>query len=948
MATSGNSGRGTAEPGDPVAAFAARLRDLQRDSGGPSVRDLESSLRAAGKPFSRSTINDKLAGVSKPSWEFVEAFVRACAGFGPEPRRPERLDEWRRRFQEMLVALAHRYSQLKAGGSGETGAGRDAGAPVSRLGAGSVRFTTDPSVAVPHELPPATARFTGRQAELAALVDLLAAGTEPTGDRSGSREVMPVAIVSGTAGVGKTTLAVRAAHRLSAAYPDGQVYLDLRGYHPLEPLPPARALGALCRSLGVSEADAGDDLDRVSARWRSLTADLRLLVVLDNAAGDEQLGDLLPGGAGCGVLVTSRDSLAGTVVRHGAIRVDLVPLSAEDARRLLTDLIGARATAEPARLDELAERCARLPLALRLAAEVAAATPDVPLAAVCADLADEARRLDLLDAVGDPRTGVRPVLSWSVRHLSEPAARAFRLLGAYPGSDFEAPAIAALCDCDLATAERLVAELLRAHLVQRAGKGRYGCHDLLRAYARELVSVRVDGEREQAVIRLLRLVAAGAAAAMDLAYPAERHRRPPVEPVAGQPRFADVAAARAWLDAYAPVAVSLVGSDDLAHVGGEVLRLAAVLWRHLDVRGAHQDAARLHAGTLAIARRIGDRTAEALGLQLLGFATMRLGRLADATEHFLAAAAIREQQGDAVGLGAAENALGLALEQQGRLDEAAEHLRAGITAARAAGEPIGVAAGLGNLARVLSWRGELEEAAGALVEAIGIVRGAGDRPGEVQMLNSLGFVRYLRGEDDAAEGDFEAARQVCAEIGDRRGLAWAHHNSANVHRRRGEFPEALDRYDLAMSIFEQTGDVLGIAEVRDSIGEAWQTQQEYEIAYGYHQEARAAAHACGSLRLLASALNGMGEDSAGLDHFGEALALHEQALALATEALDTFQKARALRGLAYVNRALDHHDEALRLSHDARALFASVGAIEATYLEIEIAALESADAAPDH
>ncbi len=922
-----------AAPADPVAAFAGRLRELQRESGGPSVRDIENSLRAAGKPFSRSTINDKLAGVSKPSWEFVEAFVRMCSGWGPGPRRPDRLDDWRRHFQELLVALARQSSQVNPTAATRAGS-------TSAPDGNAVRFVTDraPDVAVPRELPPAVAGFVGRGADLDAILNLLTAG----------RETTPIAVITGTAGVGKTTLAVRAAHRAATAYPDGQIYLDLRGYHALEPLAPARALASLCRSMGAADAEPGDDPDGWAARWRSLTAGRRVLLVLDNATGDEQVRPLLPGGAGCGVVITSRDILTGTVVRHGAARVVLAPLTDADAQRLLTDLIGARAIAEPALVATLAGQCARLPLALRLAAEVATANPDATLAAISAELADEARSLDVLDAGGDPLTGVRPVLSWSIRHLSDPAARAFRLLGAYPGTDFEVAAVAALCGCDTTAAARITDELRRAHLAQPTGGGRYTCHELLRAYARELVSLGPDGEREAAATRLLRWVASTAATAMDVAYPSERHRRPGVDPAAPATAFTDATQARDWLDRHVPLAVALVGSDDLGAVGEQVLRLAAILWRHLDVRGAHQDAARLHAGTLAIARRIGDRKAEALGLHLLGFATMRMGRLADATEHFLAATAIRTELGDALGLGSAHNALGLALEQQGRLDEAAVHLRAAIRAAREARESVGTAASLGNLARVLTARGALEEAAAALTEALTLTREIGDAPGEAQILNSLGFVRYLRGEDDAAEADFVAVRTLCAETGDRRGMAWAHHNSANVHRRRGEFAEALDGYDLAMSLFEEIGDTLGVAEVQDSIGEAWQTQQEYVIAYGYHELAREAGQACGADRLHASALNGLGEDTAARGRFAEAYGHHEQALRLATDARDTYQQARALRGMAYVKRSLDQHDEALRLSHDARALFASMGAIEATYLEIEIAALESADASPDH
>ena len=252
-----------------------------------------------------------------------------------------------------------------------------------------------------------------------------------------------------------------------------------------------------------------------------------MLIVLDNASAVEQVRPLLPGAPACGVLVTSRDSLAGLVARHGARRLDLDLMPTDDAVALLRELVGARVDAEPAAAVALAAQCARLPLALRVAAELAAARPALGLAELAGELADEQRRLDLLDAGGDPRTAVRGVFSWSCRHLPAAAGQAFRLLGLHPGPDLDALATAALTGVPVETADGLLRLLARGHLIHQAGPGRYGMHDLLRAYASQLAG-RAAEARSDALTRLFDHYLAAAAAAMDTLVPAERSYRPRV------------------------------------------------------------------------------------------------------------------------------------------------------------------------------------------------------------------------------------------------------------------------------------------------------------------------------------------------------------------------------------------------------------------------------------
>jgi hypothetical protein len=288
----------------------------------------------------------------------------------------------------------------------------------------------------------------------------------------------------------------------------------------------ADALYRLLTALGVPATDIPLEMDSRAARYRTQVAGRRMLIVLDNASSTDQVRPLLPGAPSCVVLVTSRDALAGLVAVNGARRLDLDVLPAVDAHTLLYRLIGHRVEAEPDAAATVAEQCARLPLALRIAAELAVALPTASLTELAAELADHRRRLDMLDVGGDPHGSVEAVFSWSVRHLSPDAARTFRLLGLHPGAEFDAYAAVALADSTPRHAQRTLDLLVRAHLVHPAGPGRYGMHDLLRAYATRLASNELVGESRAAQRRLFDCYLATAAAAMDLLYPAEAHRRP--------------------------------------------------------------------------------------------------------------------------------------------------------------------------------------------------------------------------------------------------------------------------------------------------------------------------------------------------------------------------------------------------------------------------------------
>ena len=345
------------------------------------------------------------------------------------------------------------------------------------------RSTVGVAASGPRQLPLPVDRFTGRAAELAALDELLL-GERPTS----------VVALSGTAGGGKTALALHWAHSRVDRFPDGQLYVDLRGYDPDRPLRTADAAARLLRALGLPDSALPRSLEERAASFRSVASGRRLLIVLDNARDTEHVRALLPGTPSCALLVTSRDSLAGLIARHGAQRIDLDVLPMADATELLRALIVPRGERDDVDLAALAEQCARLPLALRIAAEFAASHHGPSLRDMVDQLASGEQVLDLLDAGDDPRTALRAVFSWSYLRLSLRDARAFRLIALQPEAEITVPLLATLTGLERTDSARSVDVLTRAHLLREVRPDRYAMHNLLRSYGRELADPSDIGE----------------------------------------------------------------------------------------------------------------------------------------------------------------------------------------------------------------------------------------------------------------------------------------------------------------------------------------------------------------------------------------------------------------------------------------------------------------------
>jgi DNA-binding SARP family transcriptional activator len=659
-----------------------------------------------------------------------------------------------------------------------------------------------PAVPVPRELPADVAAFTGRAAELAALDTLLLPQAGSDGDGSSAATAAVISAVSGTAGVGKTALALHWAHHAAPHFPDGQLHVNLRGYDPAQPVTAADALAGFLRSLGVPGEQIPAEEPERAARYRSQLAGKRILIVLDNAATVDQVRPLLPGHPECRVLVTSRDTLAGLVARDGAHRIDLDLLPLDDAIALLRELIDTSAASDPEAVAELASQCARLPLALRIAAELAAARPATPLAGLVAELAGQQQRLDLLDAGGDPRTAVRAVFSWSCDHLDPDAARAFRLAGLHPGPDFDAYAIAALAGRTLEQASRALDTLTRSHLIQPAAQGRYAMHDLLRAYAHEQAAASDTRDScQQALTRLFDCYLAAAATAMDLLYPAEAQRRPRIPPTAGGPAMPSEADARAWLNRERANLVAVVVHGASNGWPRHAIDLAATLFRYL-MTGSHlAEAHTIFGQALQAARQSGDPAGEAAALNGLGGIGMVSGHFRDAASHYQAALERYRQCADRPGQARVLGNLGVIENKLHNPRSAVGYLRLAVAASEAGGDSLGVAYGLVSLADAERLLGTYNEAAEHLQRALPVFRDAKDQSHEADALVSIGDVNLSRGQLMQAADSFEQAVILFRRVDNPTGVATGLLGLGEVSLRQGEYQQAITylRQGLALS-----------------------------------------------------------------------------------------------------------------------------------------------------
>ncbi|MFI6544138.1 tetratricopeptide repeat protein [Streptomyces prunicolor] len=836
---------------------------------------------------------------------------------------------------------------------------------------------------VPAQLPLDPAGFTGREEELARLEKVLgASATRPT--------AVVVSALSGTAGVGKTALAVHWAHRARDRFPDGQLYVNLRGYDPDRPLTAPDALVRFLTALGVSEQDIPPEPDDRAARYRTEVADRRMLIVLDNAATVEQVRPLLPGTGSCAVLVTSRDSLAGLVAREGAQRLDLDLLPADAARTLLRRLIGPRAEAEPDAVDALAAQCARLPLALRVAAELAVTRPGTPLTDLVAELADQQRRLYLLDAEGDPRAAVVTVFSWSLRQLPVEAARTFRLLGLHPGPDLDAHAAAALTDSTVPDARRALEILARAHLVQRADTAPAptrtptpDARGTLHAPTRTQPVQRADTAPAPT-----RTPTADNRRALDApphAHPVQRVDTTPAPtgtptpdaggaldaPTPTHPIQRADTARYGMHDLLRAYAARLAVAQDppegreaaLDRLFDHYLATAAAAMDRLHPAEAHRrpaapetstpvpdlsdaDAARAWLDTertcltaMSAHTAAHGRPAHAIRLSLTLYRHLISGHHTDGlTIHGHARDAAR-LLADPANEALALLGIGTAHYQLARHEPARRQLQEALTLFRRAGDPTGEARALTNLGLVDERLGRFLPAVEYLEQALLLYRSVGDTSGESIALKNLAHVEGQLGRYDQAADHLQQSLTLLRRTGNRYLEAHALMDLGTVETRLDRLDEAAHHQEQALALIREVGDGYGEAGALHGLGIVHSRREQHTQAAECHRQALALYSRNGDRDGETRALNGLGEAARAAGRTADALTHHTDALTIAEDIGNPGQQARAHEGLAEVHHARDDTTVAVHHYERALALYTEHGMPEAGTIRTRLAAV---------
>jgi DNA-binding SARP family transcriptional activator/tetratricopeptide (TPR) repeat protein len=653
--------------------------------------------------------------------------------------------------------------------------------------------------AVPAQLPRDVRGFSGRRNELAQLDSLLTTADE---------QAAPVIIsaLAGTAGVGKTALAVHWAHQVRDRFPDGQLYVNLRGFGPSgQVMDPAEAVRRFLDALDVPPERIPVDLDAQAALYRSRLADRRMLIVLDNAGDTTQVLPLLPGTPTCLVLITSRQPLTGLIATDAAHLLTLDLLTPGEARQLLSRRIGAdRVAAEPDAVEEIIARCARLPLALALVAARAAIRPRVGLHILADELRDTQQRWETL-AGDSPATDVRTVFSWSYQALTPSTARLFRLLGLHPGPDIAAPAAASLAGVATAAGRPLLAELTRASLLVEHIPGRYTFHDLLRAYAVHVADrVDSDGQRHAAVHRVLDHYLHTAFSAAMLLQPA---RNPitltPPRPGVTPEHLADHEQALAWFAVEHRVLLAAIDHATAAGFDTHTWQLAWTLNDFLYRRGHWLDWAAAQQAAVAAAQQLADPNMQARAHRHLGFAYTRLDRIDDAQTHLGQALDLYRKAGDPAGQAHTHISLAVVRERQGRLAEALDHTQQALDLYQTAGDRVGQADALNAVGWYHALLGDHRQALTFCQQALRLFQELDDGYGQAGTWDSLGYAHHHLGQHTQAIACYQHALDLCRDLGDRYEEADTLTNLGDTHHAAGNVDAAREVWQQALTILDQ-------------------------------------------------------------------------------------------------------------------------------------------------
>ncbi|WP_329314894.1 AfsR/SARP family transcriptional regulator [Streptomyces sp. NBC_01262] len=825
----------------------------------------------------------------------------------------------------------------------------------------------DSAPSAPAELPHAAAGFAGRTGELARLHALL-----PPDQGQAPTNTVVISAIGGAAGIGKTALAVHWAHQVRDRFPDGQLYVNLHGFdHDRQPLQPNEALELLLRSLGLVASEIPSNVEAQGRVYRTLLADRRLLVVLDNAASAEQVRPLLPGSPSCCVIVTSRNRLGDLVAHDGAHSLPLDLLLPTEARALLSEVLGAdRLSAEPLVVDELVRLCGSLPLALRVAAARLAGDPGLRLADLAAEMS-EGNRLEALEPDGDESSPLRTAFSASYRVLTPAVRRLFRLLGLFPGAEFTTEVAATLLDTPLPQARRLLGALAAAHLIEAAAVGRYRFHDLLREYAQERARLEERAEDRDAALKrvLLWYTHSTRAAAGTWLFPELPSSLDPGE----QPGMPSAAGSAQWLEAERanllavinhtarhgprPVAWHLTGALfgnfwlhlpratwqataqtalDAATAEGDLYGQAAmhtslgvIRWDRGHVRQAMDHQMRIR----DISRELDWPTGKAAASGVRGFAEWSMAHLDSAHEHFTAGLDLFRETGNRYFEGFGLVGLGMTCRDLGRLREAAEHLERAINPT----EEIrwwNDSLALQVLGGVYWELGRLADGLDVLAPEVTSDKRAGLRDGRAMMLDAMAKINIELGHRDEALIQAERAIAMVKDAGRRWVQAGILNTVAAAHRKLAHFDRAAEADGQALALARETGfrrvetdSILGLSLTQKHLG-------HHNQARSYAEQALSLARDHGFRVVEGQALTvlcGMAESEA--DH-ATAVTLGREALAIHRR---TGHRLGEARTLVVLSRALRTREHAVAASMKQQALdiFTGVGVPEGEYRELD-------------
>ncbi|GAA4529940.1 XRE family transcriptional regulator [Amycolatopsis samaneae] len=652
---------------------------------------------------------------------------------------------------------------------------------------------------VPRQLPLALRDFTGRADHLAALDSWLPGDDGPGGD-------VVISAVDGAAGVGKTALAIRWSYRVQHRFPDGTLYANLRGYGPGEPATPDEVLAGFLSALGVPSERIPVGVEARSGLYRSVLAERRVLIVLDNAHAAEQVRPLLPGGAGC-VVVTSRSRLTGLAIGEGATRITVDLFTEQEALELARAVLGPqRADAEPGAVAELIRACAQLPLALRIAAGRVAAQPYLTVADLVAELNSEQGRWEALSVATDERTAVRAVFDWSYRRLSAEQARMFRRLGLHPGPEISLHAAAAAAGLDVVAARRLLDALAEGHLIEQVARDRYRLHDLLRAYAAERANTDdAPEDRDHARRVLLEWYAHHIRSVHRVIIPTLDgwHAGAGLKTRASpEIAFPGAVEAYRWItDEYLNfiAAVRAAARHDLPHL---TVLMADLSVLPLLVQGHWSDAFDACRLGLAAARRIGDRIAEYFLLLRLGTTHRNVAQWQEVDDAFQAALTLARDLGDAWLQAEALSNLGHTYVEHGQYVEAGKHLRAAL--------PLSPGAQFGyleafiefNLSAVCTGLGDFAQALRHAERSLELHRKSGNRDVEAYILHYMAKARQGAGAHAEAIELCEKALRIEPVVRDPRNHAFILDTLGDSLRHTGDTARAITCWREALAIFD--------------------------------------------------------------------------------------------------------------------------------------------------